>query len=297
MTGSTGLIGSALTDHFRKEGHKVTRMARPVSLQKTGESVVVWDAAASVVDLSSLEGVDAVIHLAGANIAARRWSAAYKEEIRLSRLRGTRFLSDSLVRLRRPPKVFICASAVGFYGNLDPRVCADESTPRGQGFLAELCEAWEKSADVARQAGIRVIHLRTGVVLSPQGGALEKMLPVFRLGLGGRLGNGCQMMSWVALDEVPWIVEHLMRSDQIAGPVNIVSPQSISNAEFTKILGLVLQRSVILPVPSWAIRVMFTEMGETLLLGGARVLPEKLTDSGYTFRYPDLETFLRKILR
>lgn len=291
ITGSSGLIGTAVAGYFQRQGHVVTPLVRSKSM--AGENAVYWDIPSRQIEADKLEGHDVVIHLAGANIAARRWSPQFKEEILFSRVQGTELLCRTLSRLKIPPNTLFSASAIGIYGNNAPHISIDEEYNVGNGFLADVCVQWEKAAEPAESSGIRVVFMRFGVVLSPKGGALAKMLPAFKLGLGGRLGTGTQMMSWIALDEIPPAIEHLISATKTAGPVNFVSPQPVSNTEFTKILAKVIRRPAVFPVPAFGVRLLFGEMGQTLLLEGARVIPRRLQESGYAFRYPDLEAALR----
>lgn len=247
-------------------------------------------------DTSALEDHDAVIHLAGENIAGGRWTDKRKALIRESRIRSTSLLCKTLAGLNRPPRTLLSASAVGYYGNRDPDETLDESSMSGSGFLAEVCREWECATAPAQVAGIRVVHMRFGTVLSPPGGALAKMLPIFKLGLGGKVGSGKQIMSWIALDEIPAAVFHALSSEIPSGPVNFVSPNPVSNAEFTRILGQVLARPTIFPLPAFAARLMFGEMADELLLGGARVVPRRLKESGYPFIHSDLEQALKQML-
>jgi uncharacterized protein (TIGR01777 family) len=247
-------------------------------------------------DPASFEGQDVIIHLAGANIAGRRWSKRYKKLLYSSRIETTTQLCKVLATMSSPPQLLLSASAIGIYGHIEPPAYVDESIFVGDGFLSKLCVDWEHSTHLAEEMGIRVVHMRFGIVLSPKGGALGKMLPVFRLGFGGKLGSGKQMMSWIALDEVPTAMEHVISTPSLSGAVNFVAPQAVSNAEFTRILGKVLRRPAFLPVPALAIKVLFGEMGQELLLCGANVIPKRLNESGYAFRYPDMETALSKML-
>ncbi len=247
-------------------------------------------------DPQALEGADAVIHLAGANLAARRWTAQYKQEILQSRVQGTRRLVNALEGLKRPPRVLICASATGFYGNRPMTEPCDESAPSGNGFLAQVCQAWEAEALKASASGIRTVTLRFGAVLSQDGGMLAKVLPVFRLGLGGTLGNGHQPLSWVSIFEIPHIVEHVLACESLAGPLNCCSPHPVSNKEFTAALGAVLRRPAVVPVPAFVLRLILGEMADEVLLKGAAAVPAALLTCGYKFRCPDLESTLREAL-
>jgi hypothetical protein len=281
-----------VTEYFRGLGHTVTRMCRPDSDIPSHERVVQWDARSGDIHTPNLAGQDVIINLAGANIAAQKWSAWYKEEILNSRVHGTRLLCQVLAKFKLPPKVLLSASAVGFYGIHPSSDCMDESGPAGSDFLSGVCDQWEQATQPAVEAGIRVVHMRFGVVLSGQGGALSKMLKPFQYGLGGKIGPGDQMMSWIALDEIPHVMKHLIESESISGAVNVVSPQPVTNAQFTRTLGKVLRRPTILPLPSFAVKLLFGEMGETLLLGGQKVIPAKLIESGYHFKYSALEEAL-----
>jgi len=294
ITGSSGLIGSALVERLRADGHQVTRLVRGRE-RAVGAGAVHWDPARGEVDAAGLEGHDVVIHLAGESIVGL-WTARKKARIRDSRVEGTRLIAGALAGLARPPAVLLSASATGFYGARPPDEVLDEEASPGTGFLAETAQAWEAAADPARAAGIRVVHARFGLVLSPRGGALAAMLPVFRLGLGGRLGSGAQVWSWIALDDVVEAALHVVRTDPLAGPVNFVAPEPVSNAEFTRVLGRVLRRPTLFAVPAFAARLVAGEMAEEMLLTGARVEPRRLLESGYRFRFPSLEPALRHLL-
>ena len=297
VTGSSGLIGSHLTKKLTEQGYTISRVVRRLSSLKNQESGVLWNISEGRIEHERLEGHDVFIHLAGCNIADHRWSTSYKKLIYESRIQSTKLLSQTLVKLKQPPRVLISASAVGYYGPNDPEVKIDETHPPGKGFLREVCVDWEQATRPAQAKGIRVIHLRLGVVLSSQGGALAKMLPIFKLGLGGRLGAGQQMMSWIAMEEIPSIVNHLIQDRTITGAVNCVSPQPVTNEQFSKVLADVLHRPAIFPVPAGAVKILLGEMGEELLLGGCSVYPKRLQDSRYVFRFPDLKSALVHILR
>ena len=294
VTGSTGLIGTALVARLREEGHEVTRLVRDRRRARE-PGAVFWDPARGEVDAAGLEGHDVVVHLAGESLVGI-WTRAKKRRIRESRARGTRVLAEALAGLARPPRLLLAASAIGFYGPREPDEVVDESTPAGRGFLAEVAVEWEAAAEPARTAGIRVVHARFGLVLSPRGGALAKMLPVFRLGLGGTLGSGEQVWSWIALDDVVEAALHVFRTEALAGPVNFTAPEPVSNAEFTRVLGRVLRRPAPFGVPAFAARLVAGEMAEEVLLAGAYVVPRRLLDSGYGFRLPALEPALRQLL-
>jgi hypothetical protein len=292
VTGSSGLIGSALVPFLTMGGHQVTRLVRTQS--RAGEMALHWDPDSGVLDPKSLENLDAVVHLAGENIA-ERWTLAKKTRIRDSRVKGTRLLSDTLARLETPPKVLVCASAIGYYGDRGAEVLTEASPPGGN-FLAGVCRDWEAASEPAQQRGIRVVLSRFGMVLSPAGGALAKMLPPFRMGLGGAVGSGQQYVSWIAINDAIGALHHALVTDTLQGPINTVAPQVVTNQEFTKVLGKVLGRPTVLPMPAFAARLMFGEMADELLLASARVQPSQLVSTGFTFRYPDLEAALRHVL-
>jgi uncharacterized protein (TIGR01777 family) len=291
VTGSTGLVGSVLVPFFTTGGHHVTRIVRT----HTTEADAAWNPGTGQIDAGRLEGLDAVVHLAGENIAGRRWNAGQKARIRDSRVQGTKLLCATLAKLQRPPKVLISASAIGFYGDQGDRELT-EGSPSGSGFLADVCREWEAATDAAKKAGIRVVHLRFGVILSPSGGALAKMLTPFRLGLGGRIGKGRQWMSWIALDDVVGCIHHALAMDSLHGPVNAVAPMPVTNLEFTKALGKVLWRPTLFAMPDFMARLAFGEMSDELLLASTRVLPRALLGSNYRFLYGDLENALRHLL-
>ena len=291
ITGSTGLVGAALVSFLTAGGHRVIRLVRK---PPSGDDVQ-WDPTEGVRDLSRLEGVDAVIHLAGENIAAGRWTPQRKGEIRRSRVEGARRLSESLAKLSQRPKALVSASAIGFYGDRGDELLTEDSAP-GMDFLARVCQEWEAATEPASRAGIRVVHLRFGMILSPMGGALRKMLLPFRLGAGGRMGSGTQYVGWIAIDDVIGVIHHAVCTESLQGPVNAVSPAPVTNAEFTRVLARVLSRPAIFPMPAFAMRFAFGEMADALLLASARVVPTRLQASGYRFRYPELEAALRRLL-
>ncbi len=297
VTGSTGLIGLSLTRFLAAGGHSITRLTRSRSARPIfGETLIYWDPDKRRIDASALRGHDVVIHLAGENIAGR-WTEEKKKEIRNSRVNGTRLLAVSLAELGQPPKVLVCASAVGYYGNRGDEILTEESTP-GEGFLAEVCKEWEAAAWPAIKKGIRVVHMRLGVVLSPKGGALGMMLLPFRAGFGGKIGSGDQYWSWIAIDDVIGAVYHAIANEAVAGPVNTVSPNPVTNQEFTKILGKVLNRPTLLSVPAFAARLALGgEMADEMLLSSVRAVPIRLLDTGYDFQYPELEGALRHLLK
>jgi hypothetical protein len=294
VSGSTGLVGSALIPFLAKGGHGAVRLVRQDAAAGGGPAAR-WDPGAGRIDAAALEGLDAVVHLAGESVASGRWTAAKKERIRRSRVEGTRLLSRTLAGLSRPPRVLACASAIGYYGSRGDEILKEESAP-GDDFLAGVCREWEAATEPAAGKGIRVVNLRFGVILSPAGGALAKMLPPFRLGAGGILGDGRQFVSWVAIDDVLGAIQHVLATGSVRGPVNVVSPRPVTNRELTKTLGRVLGRPTILPMPAFAARAVFGEMADALLLASQRVEPKHLVASGYRFRHPDLEGALRHLL-
>lgn len=295
IAGAGGLLGTRLCELLKECGYHLFRLVRPGSSATHGADSIPWDPRQGMLDPNHLAGMDAVIHLGGENLASGRWTRARKRRIVGSRLRSTTLLSRALAAMTSPPRVFLCASAVGFYGNRGEELL-DETAAAGEGFLADLALAWEASAVPAKDAGIRVVHCRIGVVLAEQGGALAKMLPVFRLGLGGRAGKGRQYMSWIAIEDVVRAILFCLENNGITGPVNMVAPNPVTNAEFAGKLGRVLRRPSILPLPAAAVHALLGEMGQELLLKGARVSPARLLESGFQFRYPRLEPALRAIL-
>jgi uncharacterized protein (TIGR01777 family) len=293
VTGSTGLVGSALAPFLTSGGHDVVRLVR--SAHGPGGGEVRWDPAAGQIDAAGLEGADAVVHLAGENLFGR-WTEAKKARIFDSRDAGTRLLAEALARLARPPRVLACASAVGYYGDRGAEVLTEESAP-GHGFLADVCRAWEAAAAPAADAGIRVANLRFGIVLSPHGGALHMMLTPFKMGAGGKVGSGRQFMSWVSIDDAVGAILHVLETGALAGPINVVAPDPVTNEQFTHVLGHALSRPTALGVPAFAVRAALgAEMARETVLASQRAEPARLLASGYAFRYPELEAALRHLL-
>lgn len=294
VSGSSGLVGSALVEELARGENVVTRIVR----RKSGAPREVgWEPRpGGSVESAGLEGLDAVVHLAGENIASGRWTPAVKDRIRSSRVDGTRVLSTALAGLKSRPRALICASAIGFYGHRPEEILTEVSSA-GTGFLAELCREWEAAADPARAAGIRVAHLRFGVVLSTKGGALAEMLLPFRFGLGGVIGDGAQYMSWLHIDDAVQIILHAATNEKLAGAVNAVSPHPITNRAYTHALGAVLGRPTIFPMPAFAARLAFGEMADELLLSSSRVSPAKLSDHRFGFRHAEIEPALRHLLK
>lgn len=294
VSGSTGLVGTALIPSLMAGGHEVIRLVRAKS-QTPSKEIIGWNPEAGYIDSAGLEGIDAVIHLAGEPIASGRWNPARKARIRDSRVQGTRLLCSALVHAARRPAVLLCASAIGFYGDRGDEVLT-EASGAGSGFLADVCRDWEAATDLARQNGIRVVNLRFGVILSTAGGALAKMLTPFKMGVGGVVGSGRQYMSCISIADCIGAIQQALAADKLTGPVNVVQPGPVTNREFTKTLGKVLGRPTIFPMPAVAARLAFGEMADQLLLASARVEPQKLLAAGYQFRHPDLETALRHVL-
>ena len=294
VTGATGLVGSALLPSLRAKGHEVFSLVR--STPKSGAAEIFWDPSKGVLNAAELEGFDAVVHLAGESIAEGRWTDEKKRRIRESRVKGTTLLSETLAKLNQKPEVLVSASAVGFYGSRVDEVLTEQSAS-GSDFLAEVCREWELATQSAAQAGVRVVNLRFGVILSREGGALMKMLFPFRMGVGGKLGSGQQYMSWIALDDAVGAIEHAIENKSLRGPVNAVAPDAVTNKEFTKALGHALKRPTIFPVPAFAARLVFGEMADATLLASQRAEPERLKGTGYIFKFPEVEGALKHVLK
>jgi len=289
VSGVSGPIGAALVPSLDTLGYKVVRLVRGSA---TNDGQIHWDPARPV-SPESVSGFDAVIHLAGESIVGR-WTVAKKQVIRDSRVMGTSHLAAALAKARHKPLVFLCSSAIGYYGDRGDEVLNEQSAP-GSGFLPEVCREWEAATRPAVDAGIRTIRMRTGVVLSAKGGALGKMLTPFKMGVGGRIGDGRQWMSWIAVGDMVGAMHHMLKTDLVQGPVNMVAPKPVTNEEFTRVLASVLSRPAIFPVPALAVKLAFGEMGETVLLGSQRVEPGQLITSGYPFRFPTLRSALQSL--
>ncbi len=294
VSGASGPIGAALLPSLKASGAQITRLMRKNSAHFADEAAIAWDPVEPLGE-DLVAGFDAVIHLAGESIVGR-WSAEKKRRIRESRVMGTRNLAEALAQAKAKPKVFICSSAVGYYGDRGDEVLT-ESSSAGTGFLADVCREWEEATRAAAGAGIRTVQIRTGVVLSPKGGALGKMLTPFKMGLGGRIGDGRQWMSWIDVQDLVGAIHHILKNDRLKGPVNMVGPAPVTNADFTKTLASVLHRPAIFPMPGFAVKLAFGEMGETVLLGSQRVEPQQLSASGYAFRFRALRESLENVLR
>ncbi|MFG0239806.1 MAG: TIGR01777 family oxidoreductase, partial [Gimesia chilikensis] len=295
ISGSSGLVGSALCQRLEAEPNcEIVRLVRKQS-PDTQQTSVVWNPAEGQLEPQAFDGVDVVVHLGGVNIAGKRWSPEVKQKIFNSRFQSTSLLATKLASLEQKPSVFLCASAVGFYGDRGEERL-DEASPRGEGFLADVCQAWEQATQPAQDAGMRVVNMRFGMILDRKGGALGQMLTPFKMGVGGRLGSGKQYWSWIALPDVINALQFCLNHSELAGPVNFVAPDEVTNLEFTKTLGKVLSRPTCLPVPAWGVKTAFGEMGQELMLTSARVIPNKLTEAGFQFQYPQLEDAFRSVL-
>jgi len=286
ITGASGLIGSNLADFLTTGGHRVIRLVRD-SRQLADDSIY-WNPATGEIDVEGLVGADALVHLAGTSIASGRWTEARKRSIKQSRVKGTELISRTLATMSGGPRILVSASAVGFYGDRGSERI-NETALAGKGFLAEVCRAWEGAAKPAERAGVRVTTLRTGVSLSPAGGALGQMLLPFKMGAGGRLGSGKQYLSWIDNDDLIAAIHHVLMTDSIRGPVNATAPHPVTNSTFTAALGRTLSRPTVIPVPAFAVKAAFGQLGREALLWGQRVLPEKLLESGFTFFYEGVE--------
>ncbi|MFF1479498.1 TIGR01777 family oxidoreductase [Streptomyces sp. NPDC058301] len=292
ITGSTGLIGTALAQSLRADGHDLVRLVRRPA--RSGDEVE-WDPKRQYVDTAGLVGCEAVVHLAGAGVGDHRWTAAYKKEIRDSRVLGTAALAEALASLDAPPKVLLCGSAIGYYGDTGTRA-VDEQAPPGDGFLAGVCVEWEEAAAAAQEAGIRTVFARTGLVVAREGGAWGRLFPIFRAGLGGRLGSGRQYWSFISRHDHIAALRHLLDTSGLSGPVNLTAPEPLTNREVTAAMARVLHRPALLPVPAPAIRLVLGEFSQDVL-GSQRVLPRRLLDSGFRFAFPDIDGAIRAALQ
>lgn len=292
LSGSHGLVGKALITRLEADSHEIFRLVRHAP---SSESEIEWSPDRYSIALARLEGFDAVIHLAGESIAEGRWNEEKKKRIRQSRVKGTKLLADAMANLSRPPKTLISASAVGYYGNRGDEPLTETSAP-GNDFLSEVCVEWEKATDLAAEKGIRVVNTRFGIILSPDGGALAKMLTPFRMGVGGKIGSGKQWMSWIALEDVVEGLMYALTNESLRGPVNFVAPNPVTNAEFTKTMGRLLSRPTLFPIPAFAARIAFGEMADALLLSSQRVAPMRLKEADYRFSYSELKQALSHVL-
>jgi hypothetical protein len=291
ITGSSGLIGSSLISFLSGKSVTVSKILR----ENPEDDDISWKPEDGDWSSAFLGGVDGIVHLAGENIASGKWTKKKKGKIRNSRIEGTKRLCDHILKLLTPPSVLICASAIGYYGNRGVEFL-NEGSSRGSGFLPDVCLGWEEATEPISKAGIRVVNVRFGIVLSKDGGALAKMLTPFKMGMGGKVGSGTQYMSWVAMDDVTGAIHHTLVTDSLRGPVNVTAPNPVTNKEFTNTLGEVIKRPAVVPMPAFAAKLAFGEMANDLLLASTKVAPKKLADSGYQFQYPELENALRNIL-
>ncbi|MGI9644780.1 MAG: TIGR01777 family oxidoreductase [Ilumatobacteraceae bacterium] len=293
ITGASGLIGTALTARLTAIGHTPVAVVR----REPAEGEIGWDPAAGKLDPTDLSGIDAVVHLAGAGIGDKRWTDEYKQILVQSRTHPTALLSEAIAAIDDGPKVLLSGSAIGIYGSRGDEEL-DETSELGDGFLADLCRRWEDATGVAEAAGVRVVHLRTGIVMSPDGGSLKKQLPLFKAGLGGKIGSGEEWQSWISIDDEVAAIVHLLTGDT-SGPVNLTAPEPVTSGQFTKILGSVLSRPTFMPIPKFGPKLLLgSELAENLLFSGQRVLPRVLLgDEAFEFQQPDLETALRVLLR
>lgn len=294
VSGASGLVGSALSREIFDRSWKMRRLVRGNAKGLPGANIP-WNPESGLVNFTGFSGVDAVVHLAGENIATGKWTPAKKLRIRDSRVVSTHRLCKSLAAMPNPPRVLVCASAIGYYGDRGTQPLS-ESEPPGHGFLPDVCTQWERATQPAVDAGIRVVQMRIGVVLSANGGALKQMLLPFRLGLGGKVGSGCQYWSWISLPDLVRSILFAVETESLSGPLNAVAPHAVTNAEFSRILGRVLRRPALMPLPGFIARLVLGEMAEELLLSSTRAVPEQLQQSGFEFSHPDLETALHSIL-
>lgn len=293
MSGASGVVGSALIPFFTTGGHRVTRLVRRKDLRDENERF--WDPQKGVLDIHGTDAFDVVIHLSGENIGQGRWTPRKKKKIIDSRNMTTRLIAGGIATLKTPPRAFLCASAIGYYGDRGNAVMTEENEC-GADFISSVCDEWEQAAFPALEKGIRTVFLRIGMVLSPVGGALQRLLPTFKIGLGGKVGSGEQYMSWISMDDLIGVVYHAINDDSLSGPVNIVAPSPVTNLELTRTLARVISRPALFTIPAWLIKLVFGEMGKEVLLASTRVEPEKIMAAGYRFRHPDLEGALRHLL-
>lgn len=292
VSGASGFVGAALEEALQGAGHEMLRLVRPAG---GGESGIPWDPERGQLNPADLSGVDAVVNLSGENIATGRWTDDKKRRILESRVASTRLLSETLAHLERPPRVLVSASAIGFYGDRGDELLDEDSAP-GEGFLVDVCKQWEAATKPAQEAGIRVALLRIGAVLDPAGGALGRMLAPFKMGLGGVVGGGRQYMSWITRADLVGAILYCIETESLRGPVNAMSPQPVTNRAFTRALASALHRPAVLPMPAFAVKLAFGEMGENLMLASTRAVPRRLEGAGFVFQHPDIDTALRALL-
>ena len=291
VTGSSGLIGTSLVSFLSKKDIVVSKILR----ENPEDDDISWKPEDGDWNSAFSGGVDGIVHLAGESVASGKWTRKKKEKIRNSRIEGTKRLCEHILKLPTPPSVLVCASAIGYYGNRGVEFL-NEGSSRGSGFLPDVCLGWEEAAESVSKAGIRVVNVRFGIVLSKDGGALAKMMTPFKIGMGGKIGSGTQYMSWVAMDDVTGAIYHTLITESLKGPVNVTAPNPVTNKEFTNTLGEVLKRPAVVPIPAFAAKLAFGEMANDLLLASTKVAPKRLSDSGYKFQYPELENALKHVL-
>ena len=291
VTGSSGLIGTSLVSFLSKKDIVVSKILR----ENPEDDDISWKPEDGDWNSAFTGGVDGIVHLAGESVASGKWTRKKKEKIRNSRIEGTKRLCEHILKLPTPPSVLVCASAIGYYGNRGVEFL-NEGSPRGSGFLPDVCLGWEEATESVSKAGIRVVNVRFGIVLSKDGGALAKMMTPFKIGMGGKIGSGTQYMSWIAMDDVTSAIYHTLITESLKGPVNVTAPNPVTNKEFTNTLGEVLNRPAVIPIPAFAARLAFGEMANDLLLASTKVAPKRLSDSGYEFQYPKLEPALKHVL-
>jgi len=293
ISGASGLLGNEFSEYLLNKGHQVIRLVRREPISK---DEIHWNPATGIIDKEKLENINALVNFSGENIGLSRWTKKRKTMLFDSRIDSTLLLAETIAQLKNPPHTFLSSSAVGYYGD-SGSILLNEGAEPGKGFLSELCVKWEKATESATKAGIRVVQMRSGVVLSSKGGALKKMLPAFSMGVGGKLGSGTQYFSWILIDDFVRAAYHLLISDNIQTPVNVNSPEVVTNFEFTKILGKVINRPTILPVPGIVLKILFGQVAEELLLSSSNAVPQILMGSGFEFKYPSLEDALRFTLK
>ena len=291
VTGSSGLIGTSLVSFLSKKDIVVSKILR----ENPEDDDISWKPEDGDWNSAFTGGVDGIVHLAGESVASGKWTRKKKEKIRNSRIEGTKRLCEHILKLPTPPSVLVCASAIGYYGNRGVEFL-NEGSPRGSGFLSDVCLGWEEATESVSKAGIRVVNVRFGIVLSKDGGALAKMMTPFKIGMGGKIGSGTQYMSWIAMDDVTSAIYHTLITESLKGPVNVTAPNPVTNKEFTNTLGEVLKRPAVVPIPAFAAKLAFGEMANDLLLASTKVAPKRLSDSGYEFQYPKLEPALKHVL-
>jgi len=292
LSGASGMLGSVIGAALAARGVALLRLVRREE-REPGE--LCWNPATKEIQVEELEGIRAAVHLSGANVASRRWTAKYKREMEESRVGSTRLLAEALAKLKAPPQVLVTASAIGFYGDCGDQI-VDEDSAAGRGYFPKLCTAWEEAAKPAEEAGIRVVHLRFGMVVGREGGAMSRLAPLFKLGLGGRLGDGTQWMSWVSETDAVSVALWALENPNVNGPLNVVAPNPVTNAEFTRELARAVHRSALLPAPAFALRLAFGEMADEALLASTRAVPKRLIQAGFTFAHPTLAEALASAL-